>query len=458
MSDAIYPIIEYAIGIKSSEIPDRVMTITKSFLFDTIGLMVVGTKAPGCEQMFDQLSEWGGAPEATLMGKKEKLPVPFAALGNSLAAHAFDFDDTHERGDMHAYAVVLPAVLATAERYGPISGMDLLAAVTIGVDVAYRIGLGIQRYRGWHPTSTCGVFGAAVAAGRVIGLDKTAMHNAMGIAYSQSAGNFQCILDGSMTKRLQPAFACRAGIEAVVLASRGMTGAKNVLEGKFGFYPLYENGEYNRKVLTDRLGSWFEGEAASLKPYPSCRFCHSAIDAILDMIRADNLTAQDVESVVVKMPAEAHDYVGGPYQPGDTPQVNAQFNTTYNVAVALIRGRVGLSEFDDKTVLDRQVQDLASRVVTIPTDERYCFGPQDIIVKTREGKSLTRRIEVMKGHPGHPMSRAEQVSKVRECFAVGGAPEHAVDSLVRWIDDLENNPDPIRGFFDFESEPGLLAS
>ena len=96
-----------------------------------------------------------------------------------------------------------------------------------------------------------------------------------------------------------------AGVEAAIFASRGMTGAKNVLEGKFGFYPLYEAGEYRREVLADRLGSWFESEAASLKPYPSCRFCHGTIDAILDMIESDGLSVHDVESVVVKMPKEA---------------------------------------------------------------------------------------------------------------------------------------------------------
>ena len=107
--------------------------------------------------------------------------------------------------------------------------------------------------------------------GGEVGFERDAAHNATGIAYSLSSGNFQCILDGSLTKRMQPAFAARAGVEAAIFASRGITGAKNVLEGKFGLYPLYEAGEYNKTPLHDRLGIWFEGEAASLKPYPSCR-------------------------------------------------------------------------------------------------------------------------------------------------------------------------------------------
>ena len=243
---------------------------------------------------------------------------------------------------------------------------------------------------------------------------------------------------------MQPAFAARAGVEAAIFASRGITGAKNVLEGKFGLYPLYEAGEYNKTPLHDRLGIWFEGEAASLKPYPSCRFCHGTIDAILDMMQMDGVKADDVQSAVVKMPAEAYDYVGGPYRPGDSPQVSAQFNTAYNVAVALVRGRVGLSEFDAKTVLDLRVRKLADSIETVPTDDPYCFGPQEITVRLRNGKTLTRNVAVMKGHPDNPMSRAEQLAKAEECFAVGGAPESSVEKLVAWVDNLERNPSPVR--------------
>src|SRR6185437_8050315 len=188
------------------------------FVLDTMSLMLVGRRAPGCAPMLELVKSWGGRPEATVLGEELCLPAPAAALMNSLHAHAFDFDDTHERGDMHGYAVVLPAALAAAERITGVSGSDFLAAVAVGVDVAYRVGLGIVKYRGWHPTATCGIFGATVAAARLLKLSRADLHNAMGVAYSLSAGNFQCILDGSLTKRLQPAFAARSGTEAALLA------------------------------------------------------------------------------------------------------------------------------------------------------------------------------------------------------------------------------------------------
>ena len=165
--DAVHSILDYAVGYQAAALPRAVAESTKAFVLDTISLMLAGRRAPGCDATVGLLTQWGGKEEATVIGTNTRLPSPAAALANSLHAHAYDFDDTHERGDMHGYAVVLPAALATAERIGNVSGRDLLVAVSIGADVAYRLGLAIKRYRGWHPTATCGIFGAALAAGRI---------------------------------------------------------------------------------------------------------------------------------------------------------------------------------------------------------------------------------------------------------------------------------------------------
>ena len=122
------------------------------------------------------------------------------------------------------------------------------------------------------------------------------------------------------------------------------------------------------------------------------------------------------------------------------------------------RGRVGLSEFDAKTVLDLRVRKLADSIETVPTDDPYCFGPQEITVRLRNGKTLTRNVAVMKGHPDNPMSRAEQLAKAEECFAVGGAPESSVEKLVAWVDNLERNPSPVRSLVDLMASPNLVMS
>ncbi|MBJ3777109.1 MmgE/PrpD family protein [Acuticoccus mangrovi] len=445
MADAIEGIVAHAIRIRFDDIPADVIATTQSYLLDTMGLIAAGASAPGCEAVIDQLVDWGGKPEARLFVRDRRVPAPAAAMGNSLMAHALDFDDTHERGDMHGYAVVLPAAMAMAERCGPVSGPEFLRAIVTGIDISYRLGMAIRVYRGWHPTATCGVFGAAIAAGMIARLSETELRNAMGIAYSLAAGNFQCILDGSLTKRMQPAFAARAAVEAAVYAGAGLTGAKDVLEGRFGLFPLYELGDYAPEYLRDDLGVRFEGMSASMKPYPSCRFCHAAVDAVIALKEAVGFGPDDVAEMELRMPHEAHDYVGGPYRPGDSPQVSAQFNAAYNAAVAVFRGKLGLAELEPEVVLDPAIRALADRVTTVETDEDYCFGPQDIIITLKDGRTLTQHVDVMLGHFDKPLTREQLVAKVRDCIAYGGAPASDVEQLLQWVGGLPTAADALAG-------------
>ena len=436
--DAIHPILNHVAAYRANDLPPRVVRLTKRFILDTLAVSLAGGRAPGCRQILEQLAAWGGKPEAFVAGGG-RLSAPYAALSNSLIGHALDYDDTHEPADVHAFSVVLPAVLACAEVIGEATGPDLITATAIGTDIAYRMGIAIKVYRGWHPSATCGIFGATLAAGRVLGLDRKALHNAAGIAYSLASGNFQCILDGSLTKRLQPAFAARGAVEAAILARCGVTGAKEVLEGKFGFFPLYEAGEYERSALQDGLGERFEVEGTSMKPYPSCRFCHPVVDAVLDMSEEAYVAPEDVESVTVEMPPEAYDYVGGPYQPGDTPQVSAQFSTAYNVAAALLWRRLGPQEISLEAAIDPRVMALAGKVRTVTNDDPYGFGPVTVTLRPKSGGTRERRVVTAKGHPDNPMTDEECMAKLCACAAFGGWPEETPDRVAAWVDGLDKN-------------------
>lgn len=440
--DAIYPIIKHVETFRTEDMSPHVVRHTKRFILDTLAVMLAGRRAPGCGEVLNQLADWGGSPEAFVAGNG-RLPAPNAAFANSLMAHALDYDDTHERADVHAFSVVFPTVLACAEVAENGSGADILAATVVGTDIAYRMGRAIEIWRGWHPTATCGIFGGALAGARILELDGPAMHNAVGIAYSLASGNFQCILDGSFTKRLQPAFAARGAVEAALLARRGITGAKEVLEGKFGFYPLYEAGEYKRAALLERLGEHFEVEETSMKLYPSCRFCHPAVDAILEISKEANLVAENIEAILVEMPPDAHDLVGGPYRPGDSPQISAQFNTAYNVAAALLHRRLGLNEIAAESATDPQIIALADKVETVANDDPYGFGPTTITVQLKSGETHHRRVIAMKGHPDNPMTDAECMEKLHACAAFGGWPKTTADDVSTWVDGLECNVGPV---------------
>lgn len=441
--DAIYPFLRHTETTTFGGLPQHVVELTKRFILDTLGTMIAGIRAPGCREVLEQLSDWGGKPEATVLGTGQNLPSPYAALANSMMAHALDFDDIHELADVHANAVVLPSVLSASEVAGNVSGRELIAAVAVGVDVACRMGIALKKHRGWHPTATCGIFGATLAAGRVSGLKGSHLHNAVGIAYSLASGNWQCILDAALTKRLQPAFAASGAMQAVALARRGITGARDILEGKAGFYPLYELGEYNPALLTDGLGERFEVEALSMKPYASIRYCHSAVDAVLELCSEAEIIPEEIDSIQVEMPQEGYDYSGGPFNPADSPQVSAQFNTAYNVAVALVYRRIGLEHFDRDAILDPKVMAVAERVKVFPNDDTSAFGPVTVTITLRSGVKHIRRITTMKGHPEKPMTEAERTEKLRNCVAYAGWPERRATELSEWVSKLDRSVAPL---------------
>ncbi len=442
--DAIYPIVGHAHSFRSESLPATTLAITKRFIFDTLAVMIAGSRAEGCAAVQKYVRNWNGEPDALVTGG-QRAPAPYAAMVNSMMAHAVEFDDTYEPADVHAYAVVFPAVLVAAEINKPVSGLDIIAATAIGVDISYRLSSAIKVYRGWQPTSTCGNLAGTLAAGRLAGCTGVELHNAAGIAYSLVAGNFQAVVDASLTKRLQPGFAARAAIEAVLLARAGITGAREILEGTFGFFPLYEAGEYDAAILTEQLGARFLGDFGSMKPYPCCRFCHAAIDAALLIVgeRGSMQKPEYIQEAEVTLPAETYDYVGRPYSADSpNPSVSAQFSVPYTVASALLRGKVGLAEFSLSAVREERIYELARRIAVKPV-EGTRYGAVTLRLKLQSGATLEQTVKVMKGEPGNPLSDGELYEKARACIRYGEFPERTVDDLMHWVEDLEEQADPL---------------
>jgi 2-methylcitrate dehydratase PrpD len=262
----------------------------------------------------------------------------------------------------------------------------------------------------------------------------------VGIAYSLTAGTYQPILDSALSKRMQPGFAARAAVEAIAFANRGITGSRDILEGQYGYYPLYERGDYDRTVLTRGLGVVFEGMATSMKPYPSCRFCHGVVDAVLAISKTSRFTPEEVDSITANVPSEVHALVGNPFRRGPSAQVSAQFSLAYNIAVALLRGTVGLREFDQATLSDPEVIKLAGRVRSVDNGDCHRFGPQEVIIYLKNGSVLSHVNPIMKGHPNNPMTDIEALSKARDCLVYAGKSPVMADNLVRCVQELELQP------------------
>jgi len=414
--DAAWPLAQHVCRTAYADLPASAVESARRDILDTFGCMLGGSGSPGIDEIFAMISRWGGLAESRVLLRGIRLPAPQAALLNASMGHALDFDDTLDTGgSIHPGVSVLGSVLAVCDSVRGATGRDVLTAVALGLDISCRIALASTLDRGWHRTAAMGVFGAAAAAGKLIGLTPEQMLAAFGIAYSHAAGNRQCILDGALTKRMQAGQAASAGVFSAVLARTGFTGAQNIFSGRFGFFELYQPNGYDASALLRDLGAAFRGEALSYKPYPCGRPLHAAIDAAL-MVRAqlEIEGLHDIESVTVEAdPAGHSDQFGsGPAKRRPTQVVEAQFAQPFLVATALVHGKVGIAEVAG--LGDAAVLALSDRIGSVARDGRP-KGSLSITVSRTDGRSATVEASDPIGSPRKPLTNAQLEAKFRDC-------------------------------------------
>lgn len=446
--DIAFDLAEYAASLQLSQLPSSAITATKLDLFDTLATTIAGTSAPGVGELLDLFADWGGKGQATVLVHGRRVLAHDAAWVNATMAHATDFDDTHDVAMLHAGVTVIPAALAAAELAGGVGGEEFLVGVTAGLDVVCRLGLastiGIVE-SGFIFTQLLGTFGATLAAGRVMGLSSTEMVNALGIAYSQTAGNYQVIRDSALTKRMQPGFAARAALISVQMAKRGIRGTQNTFQGVDGFYRVYLRDRYNPEVVTAGLGSRFEHENLSFKPYPCMRPLHVPIDAALEARRKWQLTPDQIRRVEVRF--NEHTYSAGctPVDAKKAPRtpIDGQFSIPYVVAAALAHGRVGLTDFTWAGVARPEVLELAAKVDGVVDEDiergwRARVSPVIIRIETTDGQWLEHRVD-----HAHAMNQAEFDAKLADCMAASGRPmrKGMAAHITALVDRLESLPD-----------------
>ena len=443
MKDLAYELVGNAIATTYQSLPEDVVDITKKFILDTLATTIAGSSGAGCRAVVDQVKDWGGKEESTILVYNGKVPSPSAAFVNSMMAHALDLDDTHDSAPLHANVSVLPAALAMSERRGGVSGKELITAVAVGNDIVCRLGLGASGPLNWVLSSTAGYFGATAAAGKILGLNESKMLHALGIAYSQCAGNCQCLVDGGLVKRMQPAFAARAAILSALLAEKGITGATNIFEGQYGFFPLYYRNKYDRERVITGLGKIFEGKNLSIKLYPCCRYIHCPIDATLSIVQKNDISPEDVKEVIVHVTPNAYDLVGRPFKLRESPQVDAQFSIPYAVAVAIVRRDVFIDDFfEEKIRTDAQVIEMAKKVRVIADQKPVARGltPCVVDIRTKEGKEYSEQVEILKGDPRKPVTMEEVGQKFRKCAAFSAKPISPanIEQTIKAISQLES--------------------
>ena len=293
--------------------------------------------------------------------------------------------------------------------------------------------------RGGHPwltTTLFGIFGATLAAGKVLGLDASRLRHALGIAYSLSAGNRQGLLDGTLIQRVQPGLCAQAAVSAVAFAGQGVTGAHDILAGRYGLYPSHYGADYEPAALIQGLGNDFRMLDIALKPFPCCSYSQEPLDAMLELMREQPIAPQSVDSITVCVATKhAAGLVDHPYSPRSCPQVDAQFSMQYVIASAVCRNAFGAAELQETALHEPAVIRFSEKV-------RVAVDPQregHVSVRLSDGRVLEKRVELARGHPRRPCSGAELRGKLEECArqaVVPRSPEQ-VAALVRAIDELE---------------------
>ncbi len=432
---------EYVTGTNYADLPAEAISAAKRMMLDTLGVAWAGTDAPSSTAVRDFLVRQGGNPESHVWAYGDKLPATSSAFLNSMFAAALDYDTLHERAVVHADIIALPVAMAISEREHT-DGCEFLTALVLGNDLICRLGKSTTRHSGWFYTSIHGVFGAAAVAAKLLHLDAIMTRHALGVALSHVGGTQQPAVERSLTKRLQSAFAAQAGVFSALLAANGVTAPSEAFEGKFGFYRMYEEGDPSS--IVEELGHRFENTSMSFKKYPSCACNHAAIEATLHLAQANELSANEINEIKVVISPYMNRLVGGAFDPGDNPQVAAQFSVQYSVACAILHRRLGIQEIREQAVLDPSIRELV-KLVKVIVDEANTgkLAPAEVIIETKTKGALTYKIDYIPGSPEHPMSEVELHKKFRECTELGVAPKTYEQSfmLIERINRLEDLSD-----------------
>lgn len=390
-----------------------------------LGCALGGAGHPAARRAFAALAPFAGPATASLLGRSERTDPLLAALVNGVASHVLDFDDTHLASVIHPMGPVASAALALAEAKGGVSGKDLVTALALGVEAECRIGLSVfpEHYdRGWHITGTAGVFGAAAAAGRLLGLDAPRMVHALGLAATQPVG--LRIMFGSMAKSFHPGRAAANGLQAALLAEAGFTAAEDAIEGRRGWAEVLSTRFDPSQIMT-ALGRRFESSANTYKPFACGIVIHPVIDACLRLRTAHALRPEKISAVEISVHPLVLELTG---KTSPVTGLEAKFSVFHASAVALIRGRAGNAEFSDEAVTDPQVLALRARVEA-HVDQGLAPDAAVVVLRTADGRRLEERVEHAIGSRLRPMSDGAIADKVKT-LASGILPSSRIDELV----------------------------
>jgi 2-methylcitrate dehydratase PrpD len=419
--DATRKLARFIVGSRFEDLPARVRHEGARTLLNWVGCAIGGSHHQTVTNAMAALSPFFGPGQATLLGRPERVDVLHAALLNGISSHVLDFDDTHIETAIHPAAPVAPAILALAE-HRPVSGPDLMAALVIGIETAFRIGMAVTpaHYKaGWHITGTAGAFGSAAAAGKLLGLNEQQMCWALGLAAAQPVGLQEMF--GSMTKSFHPGRAAQNGLTSALLAHKGYTASEQALEAKRGWLNVLST-ERDYGALAD--AGW-EILNNSYKPFACGLVVHPVIDGCIQLRDRNGLTPDMVDRIEITVHPRVLDVTA---IKNPRTGLEGKFSVYHAAAVAVAAGAAGEREFSDEVVRAGIIDDLRRRVRATP-DPAIGKAQARVEILLKTGKRLAVFVEHAVGSVQNPMSDRALEDKFRG-LSEGILPPDRTDRLI----------------------------
>ena len=438
--------IEHSRGLRWNAVAQATRDMVKRELLDYLGAAIAGRAAAGLPAWLKVLIDLGGRPDARVIGGP-RVPATTAALCNGYFGHVLEFDDTHDEAVLHAGSAAIPAAFAAAGMRGEVSGREFCEAVLLGVELTCRLGVATRLNLvegGWIYTALLGHFGATLAAARIIDHRPAVLRNAFGIVYCLASGNHQSTREGAPTKHVQPGYAAANAITAALMASGGLEGVKQPLTGEDGLSRVYLRGLFDPARALRDLGTVYEFDRLSIKPYPTCRLTHPAISAALELRAQLGSDVGRIDHVEFVIGPQAHDVVGRDIPERRTPntRVAAQFSVYWTVAIALAYGELTPRHLAGEIPPSAKIREWIAKI----------SGGADPAAAQRDIGGCTLRAhgpfgtrEVLqtnaKGHPDHPLTDEELLAKFKANLRYAEVPDSAAENLAQRIMDIDSLDD-----------------
>jgi 2-methylcitrate dehydratase PrpD len=432
----------FAATLQFDDIPPEVIGHIKLSILDSIGVCLHGVTLPWTRHVQDMVEAEGARAEASIFGSGRKTSAANAVLVNSTAGHAFELDDIHKESIIHPGSLALPVALALAEAQGSASGQALITAIVAGYEVGARVGNAATvrlLLNGFHPQGTSGAFVAAATAARMLGLDPDQTLHCLGIVGSQ-AGGLMAAQEGAMVKRLHSGRAAQSGIYSAQLARRGFTGVEDVLEAAYGGYLVTHSDNPAPEKLTAGLGTIWEVSNVGFKPYAAVTSIHTALDALLQIIRDNGLGADDIAAVDVAISEATYVHCAWEYKAQGLTA--AQMNLYFGLAMIAIDGNAFVEQYREDRLQDPAVLDFIGRITARIDPEIEAMGAAfrhaaRVSVRTHDGRSLDAEILNRRGSAENPLSADDVERKfrdvVRSCL-----PAAQIEDLIGLVQGLES--------------------